>query len=97
MRVRILFEPRDLWIGVYWTRVWTSEEARRLGATSDLRIYLCLIPCLPIVLDFPYRIHVQYDSKQPPVKYQSMRGPVLDSDLPEEPKVMPPQPPTSEF
>jgi hypothetical protein len=42
VRVRILFEPRDLWFGVYWTR----------ATYSRLLVYVCLLPCLPIRLEF---------------------------------------------
>jgi hypothetical protein len=37
--VRLKFEPRDLWIGLYWTR----DE-------RGLSFYVCLLPMLPIIL-----------------------------------------------
>ena len=40
--VRILFEPHDVWLGIYWT-----------GNKDDWKLYLCLLPCLPI------RFHMQ--------------------------------------
>jgi hypothetical protein len=39
----LLFEPRDLWIGIYWR---TGRE----GPRRTLTLYLCLLPCLPIRL-----------------------------------------------
>lgn len=47
--VRATFEPRDLWIGVYW-------DLRRHGYSPyrDLRIYLCIIPMLPIVFSLEW-------------------------------------------
>lgn len=36
-RTRLFFEPRDIWIGVYWKRY-----------PKALDIYICLLPCLPI-------------------------------------------------
>lgn len=37
----VLFEPRDLWVGVYWTKtVWTFT------------VYICIIPMLPIKLNW---------------------------------------------
>ncbi len=42
MNARILFEPRDLWIGVFWDR-----------RPAELRVYVCLIPTLPLLLTFP--------------------------------------------
>ena len=36
--VSIVFEPRDLWVGIYWTP----------SGYGKLLIYLCLIPCLPL-------------------------------------------------
>jgi hypothetical protein len=40
---RLLWEPRDVWLGVYWNRV-------RAGAPADrfLLIYVCVIPCIPL-------------------------------------------------
>lgn len=46
-RVRILWEPRDLWIGVYWDR----PRPLDMGYGFMLRclhIYVCLVPCLPV-------------------------------------------------
>jgi hypothetical protein len=40
LSVKILWEPRDLWIGLYWT---TNNE----WATSRI-FFICLLPCLPI-------------------------------------------------
>lgn len=39
--IQLLFEPRDLWIGVYWNVEQKYQE-------NELSIYFCLIPCLPI-------------------------------------------------
>lgn len=42
--MHLMFEPRDIWIGLYW-----DLKGR------DLHLYLCLIPCFPlhlIVRDF---------------------------------------------
>lgn len=36
-RVRVQFEPRDLWIGVYWDK-----------RVLLLNVYVCLLPMLPI-------------------------------------------------
>lgn len=35
------FDPRDIWIGVYWNRVVEKE-------CSALYIYVCIIPMLPV-------------------------------------------------
>jgi hypothetical protein len=41
--VRVLFEPRNIWIGVYWTeRFWVNGPG--------LDIYICLLPCFPLLL-----------------------------------------------
>lgn len=40
MRVSVKFEPRDLWVGVYWNR-WCK-------ALCYTDIFICLVPCLPI-------------------------------------------------
>lgn len=38
MRVELLFEPRDLWIGLYWTR----------SPYGDPEAFVCLLPLLPV-------------------------------------------------
>lgn len=38
LSIKLLFEPRDLWIGVYW-----NCEGR-----DHLFVYVCLLPLLPI-------------------------------------------------
>lgn len=35
----LIFEPRDLWVGVYWDRT-----------RYELAVYICLIPTLPLRL-----------------------------------------------
>lgn len=43
--IRILFEPRDAWIGAYWT--FQNIGSKEIKA---FKIYICLVPFLPIVL-----------------------------------------------
>lgn len=52
MRIRILFKPRDLWIGVYWDRRHVGWQGAYGAKRSiyEYSIYICLIPCLPIRL-----------------------------------------------
>lgn len=39
LSLRVIWDPRDLWIGLYWD-----------GTKDDWRVYLCFLPCLPIRL-----------------------------------------------
>lgn len=41
-RIELKFEPRDLWIGVYWNRHWYALE-----------VYICIVPLLPLKVVFP--------------------------------------------
>jgi hypothetical protein len=43
--VRLQFEPRDLWIGVYWSQVTHPDHSWMYRR----RIYVCIVPMLPIV------------------------------------------------
>lgn len=49
MRIKVMFEPRDLWIGVYWTTFATSAFG------VSLAVYVCLLPMLPIRIEVPIR------------------------------------------
>ena len=38
-RLRLFWEPRDLWVGCYWKRY-----------PKAIDLYVCLVPCLPLNL-----------------------------------------------
>ena len=41
--IRLEFKPRDLWIGVYWSRSWSGLFRQRF-----INVWICLLPTLPI-------------------------------------------------
>jgi hypothetical protein len=45
VQIAFLFEPRDLWVGAFWTA--SADDTARV-----LTVYLTLFPCLPIRLRF---------------------------------------------
>lgn len=47
--VQLIFEPRDLWMGVYYT-LWQPAPA---GQYYFCDIFICLVPCRPI------KIHIE--------------------------------------
>ena len=46
--VALIFEPRDLWVGVYWDRYWEMGE-------RPIDLYICIVPMLPIRLSYAPR------------------------------------------
>jgi len=42
----IEFEPRDLWVGAYWTR--KLRMVAGLRTRNDLHLYLTLVPMFPL-------------------------------------------------
>lgn len=42
----LLWEPRDLWLGIYWDR------PKGTGWSRALDVYVCVVPCLPVKLTF---------------------------------------------
>lgn len=54
MKIAVLFDPRDMWVGVFWT---FREQPPRSpdnpdGPGGSLTVYVCLVPCFPIRMEF---------------------------------------------
>lgn len=50
-KISMYFEPRDIWIGVYW------NKTESLTALVDfLYVYICIIPCFPIRLVWKWNV-----------------------------------------
>ena len=49
MNIELKFEPRDIWIGVYWNYRRSIESRARW-----LDVYICLLPMLPIHIEFAW-------------------------------------------
>jgi hypothetical protein len=57
---RLLWEPRDLWVGVFWNTVTDRvilhayEDGLETEYPTYLLVYVSLIPCLPLC--FAWRV-----------------------------------------
>lgn len=54
--IRIYWEPRDCWIGFYWT--FTRGKCNTIDAPvlhwdEEWHLYICLLPCLPLHIQIP--------------------------------------------
>lgn len=49
--LHIKFEPRDLWIGVFWD----TYHSEHVGGLHLLDVYVCIVPMLPIRLTWTLR------------------------------------------
>ena len=58
MKVKIKFEPRDIWIGCYWNKENSKMEKLPgynmpiFSVCNTLKVYICVIPMFPIILEF---------------------------------------------
>jgi hypothetical protein len=43
-KCKIIFEPRDLWIGIYW------NYSKPWKGLDNLFVYICVVPMFPIFL-----------------------------------------------
>lgn len=47
----LTFDPRDLWIGIYWDRKrFIYRPTSKTITTTD--VYVCVVPCFPIHLSW---------------------------------------------
>ena len=51
-KAKILWEPRDIWVGVYWDRGCGSHVPWAKGLRRMWRVYICIVPCLPLRLEW---------------------------------------------
>ncbi len=47
--MKIKFEPRDIWVGLYWKTEPRHPNAPVCTCGYRITFYLCLIPMLPII------------------------------------------------
>ena len=58
IKVQFQFEPRDLWIGVFW------RIAKRPGIGEFLHLYICIIPIIPLHITVLWKIYPLPDAEE---------------------------------
>jgi hypothetical protein len=41
---KLMFEPRDIWIGLFWD--YQAECGQTVWCFRTLHLYICIVPCL---------------------------------------------------
>lgn len=54
MNVRILFEKRNAWVGVYWAKVVPPPDPYdpQYQQPATWQVYVCLLPFFPILIEW---------------------------------------------
>jgi hypothetical protein len=60
--MQIKYEPRDLWVGIFWDRAGrtTTLETDR----QHYRVYVCLVPCFPVIFTISRNIPASPDARK---------------------------------
>jgi hypothetical protein len=86
--IRLLWEPRDCWVGLYWTTTrghwYTPRGEPGWHWDSEWHLYLCLVPC------FPLHVRLPRAAKTSEEYYADDRALGEDEEPPERPRHGPP-------
>ena len=52
--IRLEFKPQDMWVGVYW-KVTEYEPCQGYHVPTDLDIWVCFLPTIPVHIHFKER------------------------------------------
>jgi hypothetical protein len=52
MKIQLLFEPRDMWVGLYWTVDEYDDGTFEAFVHGKYRwrFYICVVPMLPLLI-----------------------------------------------
>jgi hypothetical protein len=68
MIIKLKFVPQDCWVGIHWSKksIWTGLIGPDVAVALQItKVYICLLPCLPIVIGWSREVEKKLVLEEP--------------------------------